>query len=500
MRLLRPSSLLAAVVAALALLACGSQDGGAATDDPTPATVAPSATATTPATTTATTKRLTDWPLFGLTPSRTSATNAATGITAGTLSRLRHRRVAVPGTVDSTPIILGDTAFATTTYGKTVAVDLRTGALRWTFTPKAYGSVAGTAQITNASPAADPTRRFVFAASPDGAIHKLSVTDGREQDGWPVTITRDATHEKLTSSLNVSGGRVIATTGGYVGDAPPYQGKVVTIDAASGHVEGVFNSLCADRHEIIEPSSCRSSDSAIWGRAGAVVLPGGDLLAASSNGPFDGVHDWGDSVLRLSPDAGRLLAHWTPAEQAQYERADIDVGSTSPAYLGAGLVLQGGKDTKLHLLSLKRLRGVTGAAGKRLGGDVQVLPTPGREMMFTAPAVWHHGSRTTVVVATGGGTTAYALRGSRLAPVWGNGHAGTSPIVAGGLLYVYDPTGGGVRVYDAATGRLRRTLDAGAGHWNSPSIANGHLVLGEGNANDHQTGSGVLDVWSVNAR
>jgi hypothetical protein len=287
--------------------------------------------------------------------------------------------------------------------------------------------------------------------------------------------------------------------GGYVGDAPPYQGKVVTLDAGSGRIDGVFNSLCSDRGTIIEPSSCPATESAIWGRAGAVVLPGGDLLAATSNGPFDGVHNWGDSVVRLSPDARRLLAHWTPTQQAQYEREDIDVGSTSPAYLGHGLVLQGGKDAKLHLLALRRLNGVTGAAGRRLGGDLQVLPTPGGEMMFTAPAVWHRGARTTVIVATGGGTTAYALRGARLKPLWSTGHAGTSPIVAGGVAYVYDPTGGGVRAYDPTTGRVRATLKAGAGHWNSPVVASGHLVVGEGNANDHRADDGVLDVWSAPA-
>lgn len=480
-----------AALATVALGACGSGGGGA--DPPVPETVAESA----PSHPARAAARLADWPLFGLTASRPSATNASPGITAANVSRLRRTQVRTPGTVDSTPIILGDTAFATTTYGKTIAVDLRRGAIRWTFTPPAFAGVAGTAQITNASPAADPSRRFVFAASPDGAIHKLSVADGTEQPGWPVVITRDPTHEKLTSSLNVSGRWVVATMGGYIGDEPPYQGKVVTIDRDSGHVVGVFNSLCSDRHEIIQPSSCPATESAIWGRAGAVVVPGSrDLLVASSNGPFDGVHNWGDSVLRLSPDARRLLSHWTPTEQARYEAQDIDVGSTSPAHLGQGLVLQGGKDAKLHLLSLRGMYGVTGAEGKRLGGELQVLPTPGGQMMFTAPAVWREGRRTTVFVATGGGTTAYAVRGRRLRPLWGNGHAGTSPIVAGGLLYVYDPSGG-LRIYRAASGRPIRTLEAGGGHWSSPVVASGHLVVGEGNANDHEADRGVLDVWNV---
>jgi hypothetical protein len=89
------------------------------------------------------------------------------------------------------------------------------------------------------------------------------------------------------------------------------------------------------------------------------------------------------------------------------------------------------------------------------------------------------------------------VRGHRLKPLWGNGHAGTSPIVAGGLLYVYDPTGGGLRIYRPASGRSVATLAAGSGHWSSPVVAGGHLVLGEGNANDHRSDGGVLDVWSA---
>ena len=50
----------------------------------------------------------------------------------------------------------------------------------WTFTPPGYSSWAGSAQITNASPIADPDRPCVYAASPNGLIHKLSLADGSE--------------------------------------------------------------------------------------------------------------------------------------------------------------------------------------------------------------------------------------------------------------------------------------------------------------------------------
>jgi outer membrane protein assembly factor BamB len=459
--------------------------------DTAPATSAPAS----PARGTAT-SQLRDWPLFGLVNSRENATDTPTGITAANVRSLKRHRVQLPGTVDSSPIVLGSTAFATTTYGRTVAVDLATGKLRWTFTPAGYDSWAGSAQITNASPAADPSRRFVYAVSPNGLVHKLRVSDGHEVGGrWPVRVTRDATHEKLTSSLNISGSRLIVVTGGYIGDAPPYQGHIALIGRSTGRITGVFNSLCSDRHAIIQPSSCQASDSAIWSRSGAVVMPGsGDLLVATGNAPFDGKRNWGDSVLRVSGDARRLLQNWTPRNQEQLNATDTDLGSTAPALLGGGLAVQGGKDAKLDVLDLARMNG-SGGASARLGGEIQELPAPGGQGVFSAPAVWHHGGTTTVFVTTGGGTAAYRLNGRRLQQRWSNDHAGTSPVLAGGLLYVYDP-GGGLRVYRPSTGREVTELEAGSGHWNSPVVAGGRIVLPEGNANDHAR-DGVLDIWST---
>ena len=87
--------------------------------------------------------------------------------------------------------------------------------------------VAGSAQITTATPVADPSREWIYAASPDGQIQKLAVADGHAV--WRRSITKLPSREKIASSLNFAGGHVIATTGGYIGDAPPYQGHVAMI-------------------------------------------------------------------------------------------------------------------------------------------------------------------------------------------------------------------------------------------------------------------------------
>ncbi|MEP6955018.1 MAG: hypothetical protein ABI950_13245, partial [Solirubrobacteraceae bacterium] len=317
--------------------------------------------------------------------------------------------------------------------------------------------------------------------------------DGREAGGrWPVRLTRDAAHEKLTSSLNISGPYVVMTTGGYIGDAPPYQGKVVTIRRSTGAIAGVFNSLCSDRHQIIQPSTCSASDSAIWARRGAVVQPGTrQLLATTGNGPWNGRTNWGDSVLLLSPDARRLVGHWTPRNQAELEANDTDPSSTGPALLGGDLVAQSGKDANIHLLSLRRMR----AAGARpvLGGELQTIPAPGGQGMFSDPAVWRRDGRTTMFATTQGGTAAYAVRGGRLRVAWKNAVAGTSPVLAGGLLYVQD-LGGGVNVYRPDSGRRVAHLTTRAAHWQSPVVGGGRVLVAEGNANDHEK-TGTLSLF-----
>jgi hypothetical protein len=114
--------------------------------------------------------------------------------------------------------------------------------------------------------------------------------------------------------------------------------------------------------------------------------------------------------------------------------------------------------------------------------------------VLTAPAVWSAGGRTLVAVANDSGTALYRLRNRKLALVWTNGTGGTSPVEAGGLLYVYDPHGSGLHVYRASSPRPVATLAAGSGHWNSPIVVDGRITVPEGNANDHLT-HGVLDIW-----
>jgi outer membrane protein assembly factor BamB len=443
-----------------------------------------------------------NWPMFGGDLQGSSANPQATGITALNVGQLQRRQIRLDGLVDASAIYLHgaairgarhDAVFVTTSYGKTMALDAASGVVLWEFTPSSYPYLEGTRQFTNSTPVADPDGGSVYAASPDGYIEKLAVSDGRAL--WRTPITELALREKMDSPLKLFRGHVIAVTGGYIGDRPPYQGHVAILNSADGSLLRVWNSLCSNHAGLQPPNSCPQTQAAIWGRAGAVIDPGdGHIFIATGNGDWNGATDWGDAVVELDPDATAMLGNYTPDNTAQLNEQDLDLGSASPVLLDGDLIAQGGKDGKIRLLSRQRIAGTA----PHKGGELQIVATPSGSDLFAQPAVWRHDGQTWMFAADNGGTAAWQVRGGRLQQEWRNDTGGTSPFEAGGLLFVYAPAGG-LNVYDASSGKRIATLACGPGHWSSPIVADGRIILPEGNANSRAT-TGVLDIWSLPAR
>lgn len=440
-----------------------------------------------------------NWPMFGGDVQSTSANPQPAGITAANLRQLTRRRVELDGLVDASAIYLQgvtihgarhDAVFVTTSYGRTLALDADSGAVLWQYTPAGYRDLAGTRQFTNSTPVADPDGQSIYAASADGYIQKLAVSDGRLL--WHTAITELPRREKMDSPLKFYRGHVIAVTGGYIGDRPPYQGHVAVLDAESGKLLHVWNSLCSNRGGLLEPDSCPQTRSAIWGRAGAVIDPGdGDIFIATGNGDWNGTTAWGDSLVELNAEATEILGNYTPADTAELNDRDLDLGSTSPVLLGDGLLAQGGKDGRIRLLSRRE---IAGSAPHR-DHELQIVSTPSGTDLFTQPAVWRRDGETWMFAADDGGTAAWQVQSGRLHQMWRNDTGGTSPFEADGLLFVYAPDGG-LNVYEASSGKRIATLPCGAGHWNSPIVVDGKIILPEGNANSRDT-RGVLDIWAL---
>jgi hypothetical protein len=266
----------------------------------------------------------------------------------------------------------------------------------------------------------------------------------------------------------------------------------VLIDRASGRLDAVFNTLCASRRQLQVPSTCPASDSAILSRSGPVVEPGsGRILVDTGNAPWNGTTNFGDSVLELAFPSLDLRQSFTPTDQEHLNTSDLDLGSSAPALLGEDRVVLAGKDGIMRVLSLSRLDG-----NHPLGGEVQQLSTPGASELWSAPAVWQRDGHTTVFVADENATAAYVLRHGRLYLAWQNSNPGTSPVMVGGLLYVYDLSAGGIYVYRPSSPRPIAKLPGEPGHWNSPIVVDGHVVEPEGNANNHEL-RGRLEIFSL---
>jgi outer membrane protein assembly factor BamB len=455
------------------------------------------------------------WAMWGYDHTQRNAGPAKTGLTAANVGTLQRQQIQLGGTVDSSPMYVRaariaegvhDAFIVQTTFGLAYAIDADTGNVLWQFTPDGYSAYAGTYQITTASPVIDPDRGFVYSVSPDGLVHKLGLADGVEvrSDGWPARLTLDPAHEKITSPLGLWRKYLTASTSSF-GDVPPYQGHLVTLDRDTGRVVSVWNALCSDRHELMDPTTCRNtarteilSGASIWARTGAVRQPGtGNILLTTANGIYDAHTRWSSSVVMLSPDGKRVLKYFTPANWETLSSQDWDLGSTNPALVTSNLVLQGGKDRKLRLVDLRRFHSPP-SVGKEpvLGSALQTFDAPGSGIVFTAPAVWTSKGVRWVFVSTSKGLSAYVLKKNRLARKWTKTTGGTSPVVAGGLLYVYDWDGGALNVYVPTTGKLAASLPMGRGHWNTPIVTDGRIALGQEDANAQVT-FGVLNIYRL---
>lgn len=448
-------------------------------------------------------------------PQRSGVNASETAITPSSVGGLRRQWVqTLPELAGGSPILLhgvrlgdGSTAdllYVTTSHGSTLALNAATGAIIWRKDTSGPQIPNQRCQIC-ATPAADPSRQWVYAAGNDDAVHRYAAGTGQEDTAapWPVAVTHLNGYEKRSSALNVANGYLYVALSGYFGDFGPYVGHVVSVRLADGAVT-VFNVLCSDQHQLLAPpsavpdsqASCSQREAGVWARAGVVVDQGdgptaGSLYIASGNGPFDANHggkNYGDSVLRLSGDGTTLLDSWTPASFQELDDRDLDLGSTAPALLPNQpnsqtpyLAVQGGKDGVLRLLNRAKLGG--------LGGELQAIAL-NQGQILTSPAIWRDPQGGDwVFVVTQRATIAYrvATDGSgrtQLQEGWRLGQGGSSPVLAGGVLFL--TTNSGVTARDPHDGRQLWSSaqdsaggNIGGNHWQTPIVVDGRLYIAD---------------------
>jgi len=447
------------------------------------------------------------WPAFDGGGQRSGINTSETTITSANVGTLTRKwQQALPAIADGAPVELPNVTtpagvknllFVTTKAGSLVAVDAATGTQVW------RADTTGP-NFTTSSPALDPNGQFVYGYGVDGKIHKYAVGTGAETTtgGWPVTITLMPNVEKGSSPLNVGNGYLYMVTSGYPGDGGHYEGHVVAINLASSKVT-VFNSLCSNIPQLLNATACADVQSGIWARGGAVIDPvTGNVFVSTGNGNFNantGGHNYGDTVVELTPDLAKVVDTYTPANFAQLQAADQDLASAAPVMLPKQansatpyMFVQAGKDNTLRLINRQNMSGKGGP--NNVGGELQATGLPQGSDVDTHPVAWTDANNTTwVFVANFAGFSAFkvvtdANGHSSLQFAYQNGNSGSSPFIANGVLYIQ---GSGVlRATNPTTGAtLWASSQASAGgsigglHWQSPIVVNGQVYVPDNNGN-----------------
>ncbi len=443
------------------------------------------------------------WFSFASDPGSASTHPSKQTISTATVSHLRRAwTVQLPELADERPILVRnlampdgktrDVLYLTTDHGTLVALDAATGTRLWATRPKTSNPM-----YTKATPVADPAHNLVYSYGLDGKVHRFRATTGKEVpgDGWPVTVTLMPRSEKVSSSLNLVNGYLYVTTASFSGDAPPYQGHMVAINVRNGETH-VFNSLCNDRTHLLAFKECPYNGGGIWARPGVVADPvTGHIFFTTSDGFFDinhGGHDWGDSVIEMTPDGSRVLDSYTPENYATESFQNRDLGSTAPTMLPRipnsrtpYLAVQAGKEGLLRLLNRQNLSGKGGPS--HVGGELQTLALPDLCPTLAQPLAWQDPTNdsTWIFVDTLCHMDAFRVITSpqgvtSLRPAWKVEVEATSPIVTGGVLFAavshnllaLDPRTGH-QLWSSALRTTGGTIDRI--HWESPIIVDNRL-------------------------
>jgi polyvinyl alcohol dehydrogenase (cytochrome) len=366
------------------------------------------------------------------------------------------------GAVYGQPLVVGDIVIAATERDEIFGLDRATGAIRWHVrvgTPVPLSrqpcgdidplGITGTGVYDSQTQLA----YFVAQSGPDG-----HVLVGVDPANGSVRLRRTVpspehqpADDQQRGALALGSGYVYVVYGGHFGDCGDYIGSVVAMPiGASGAI-----------HSYLVPTA---KQGGIWSSGGPAIGPDGTVYVSVGNGAaastsFDG----SNSVTALTPTLTRT-GIFAPTDWRQLSANDQDLGSSSPALLGDGRILQVGKDGTGYLLDATRLGGVGGqlAAG-------QVCSA------FGGPAV----QGTVVYEPCLNGLAAVSTAGGRVRVRWrGPGGANGSPVLGGGAVWVAGWNTG--RLYELAprTGAVRQQLRLGAAlpHFVSPSLS-GSLVL-----------------------
>ena len=289
------------------------------------------------------------WPVYGGDSGNTRFSTLKK-VNTGNVSRLQVAWALQLGTVrsqESTPLVIGDTLFVTSSYGpkNVFAVDAKTGVVKWRYSPEVPKDIEQYACCDVVNRGAAYANGKVFVGRLDAHIVALDAKTGKE--AWKTQIIDPTGGSVITSPPTLAKNLVIT---GYAGGEYGVRGSIVALDQASG--KEVWRTYTVPGPG--EPGNDSwKGDS--WKFGGGVAWNVGSYdpqlnlvyYGTSNAAPFGGAVRGNDSsdigpysnlytasVLALNADTGKIAWHYqfTPHDVWDYDAvnelvfADLPVG------------------------------------------------------------------------------------------------------------------------------------------------------------------------------
>jgi hypothetical protein len=390
------------------------------------------------------------------------------------------------------------------------ALDETTGRPRW---QRSYGQSAGRTgagcgNITplgiTGTPTIDLAKRTIYfdtavgtaTTITDHLIHAVSLDDGSERAGWPVSTKsvsdggerfNPVLHNQRSALLLVNGILYVAYSG-HLGDCGQYRGWLIGVDTNAPQNIRTFKTGGA-------------RGGGMWGPGGPAT-DGTNVFVTTGN--TFGATTWsrGEAVIRLQSGpvfTGQPRDFFTPTNWASLDASDLDLGGSGPlvvdvpGFTPSQLVLAFGKDGNVFALDRNNLGGIGAqkAVLRVMNGSIINASAAVTTPAGTFVTLHGHRNATAIGCPTGSGDLATVkLSGTRIAMAWcaNNGGQG-SPIITttddrGSEAIVWTAGAAGtnkLHAWDATTGAV--VFNGGADSFaavrqlTSPIAVKGRIII-----------------------
>lgn len=410
----------------------------------------------TPSTESGSSSGSTSWTVFGGSPSHQGVASGDEQLSSP------HRAwtsTELDGEVYAQPLIVGNLVYVVTENNTVYALKASNGSIAW---QKHFGEPVPRSSLPCGD--IDPTG---ITSTPvidlsNGTLYTVAFLNPGHHELYAIDIQNGAIRFRRTidppganpitqqqrSALVIGNGYVYVAYGGLDGDCGQYHGWVV-----GSRLDG--------SESLISYQVPTSNLGAIWAPPGPTVAPDGSIFVATGNGSSQSAFDFGDAVIRLTPQL-KQRDWFAPSNWLELNADDLDLASSTPALLDDGLIFQIGKEGVGYLLEADDLG--------HIGGQVfhaQVCSGGYGGSAYSAPWLY---------VSCSNGLTALKIGpGDKFTVEWRQvgGMVGT-PVIAGGAVWTLGINNAVLYALSPATGKVLYQLSVGeVMHFASPSALGG---------------------------